>query len=136
MQLFLHWLDYLAVVGIGWGVGVSGWVAAGHQACKCLFLNTPSSWTLWRQDVLTSPWPLFKYVFGGILLLVLGVVAGRELVSLWSSPFQTGVWAGGVTGVFWSLRRLSEGASQVDFLLSNRRYVDERRVGFSSNDEK
>lgn len=52
---FLGWVDYLAILGVGGGAGVTGWMATAHQAARFLFARAPSSWKLWRRKVLTSP---------------------------------------------------------------------------------
>lgn len=128
MDALLRGAEYGAVLGIGWGVGVVTWIATCHQAGSFLLFKVPRAWTLWRRNILTSFLPVLKYLGGALLLLVLGTVVGRELMGLWTEGFDTGLWAGGATGLLWSINTLSTKSSQIDFLLANRRYVDESKV--------
>lgn len=125
MEHFLAWVEYGAVVAVGWSAAVAVWLATVHQAGAFLISNSPRAWRLWRRGVLTSPLPLFKYVVGGVALLVLGAVAAWQLLGFWTEAFDLGLWAGGATGVLWTVRKLQAPGTRLDFLLSNQRYVAE-----------
>jgi len=132
----LDWLQYLAVVATGFGIGLGGWLLTGHQATWCLLAQMPMAWTLRRRQVLTSALPFLKYVTGGLLLLASGGILVHYLWGVWTQPFDYGLLFGVALGLVNSLRNPpGDGAgSQVDFLLANERHVDKSQVTIFSDD--
>lgn len=130
----MYWLSSAAILAIGWGVGVVAWFLTGHQATFYFVSNVPRAQRLWRRNVLTSRIPILKYLTGGLLLLVLGAILMKQLWGLWTRPFEIGLIAGGVTGLLNSLIGPQNPSTQVDFLLANRRYVNDNKVAISTED--
>lgn len=128
----MAWLQHLAIFAIGWGAGVTVWLATGHQAFSSFVSNVPRALELRRKNVLTSWLPLLKYLIVGLLLLTLGGILMRQLWNIWTEAYNLGLLAGSVTGVVHSINNSQESSTQVDFLLANRRYVDENKVSIST----
>lgn len=124
----LQWGEHTGIFAVGWGIGVLVWVSTVHQALRCFLFDLPQGWTLWQHGVLTSIIPASKYLGGGILFLGLGAVLARHLMGPWSQGFYVGVLAGAIAGACWSLETGWKERALVDFLLRNRRYVDEDKV--------
>jgi len=124
----LQWIEYMGVFAVGWGTGVLIWMSTAHQALRCFLFDLPQGWTLWQHGVLTSVIPASKYLAGGLLFLGTGAVLAWYLMGPWSQAFYVGLLAGGIAGAIWSLEKGWEGQALVDFLLRNRRYVDEDKV--------
>jgi len=131
----MYWFNFAAILAIGWGVGVVAWLLTGHQATYYFVSNVPRAQRLWRCNVLTSRIPILKYLTGGLLLLALGAVLMKQLWGLWIRPFDIGLIVGGATGLLNSLIGPQDRSKQVDFLLANRRYVDDSKVAISTEDE-
>ena len=132
----LRMFQFFGVFCIGWGVGVTGWLVTGHQAMACLFVDMPRAWKLWQKNVLTSSLPIYKYLIGGGLLLVLGTVLVDQLWGLWFQAFDAGIMAGFVVGAGHSLVNLHEMGSQIDFLEANQRYLNKQRVSLFTEYER
>lgn len=124
----LVWAEYFGILAIGWGVGVTGWLVTGHQAMTCLFVDMPRAWKLWRNDVLTSSLPIYKYLLGGGFLLTLGTVLIHQLWGIWTQPFDVGLLAGVVVGAGHSFVTGRQEGSQIDFLEANQRFLNEKKV--------
>jgi hypothetical protein len=124
----LQWGEYAGMLAVGWGVGVTGWLVTGHQAVSCLFVDMPRAWKLWRKRVLTSSLPIYKYLIGGGLLLVLGTLLVDQLSGMWTHAFDVGVLAGIVVGAGRSFVTARKYRSQIDFLEANQRFLNEKEV--------
>lgn len=122
------WAEYFGVLAIGWGVGVTGWLTTGHQAVSCLFVDMPRAWKLWQKKVLTSSLPVFKYLAGGGLLLLLGTLLFDQLWGLWTRAFDVGIMTGLVVGVGHSFANAREFGGQIDFLEANERFLNKNKV--------
>lgn len=136
VEELLRWGEYVGILAVGWGTGIFGWLGTAHWAGSLLLSKMPRAWRLYRQGVLTSQIPFFKYLGGGLLLLVLGALGGRELPDLWTETFDTGLWVGAACGLLWSIKNFPFRTKMVDFLLSNKRYVDKRKVSLFENDDE
>lgn len=132
----LEWGEYAGMLAIGWGVGVTGWLVTGHQAVSCLFIDMPRAWTLWRKRILTSSLPIYKYLIGGGLLLMLGTVLVDQLSGMWTHAFDVGVLAGVVVGAGHSFVASRRYRSQIDFLEANQRFLNEKKVSLFTEYEK
>jgi hypothetical protein len=126
----LNWFEYGGMLAIGWGAGVTSWLVTGHQAMSCLFVNMPWAWKLLRKNVLTSSLPIFKYLFGGGLLLVLGAILVDQVWGIWTQAFDVGLLAGIVVGAGHSFLNMRRVGNRVDFLDANQRYLNEDQVPF------
>lgn len=124
----LSWGEYFGMLAIGWGVGVTGWLVTGHQAMSCLFADMPRAWKLWQKKVLTSSLPIYKYLIGGGLLLLLGTILIHQLWGFWTQAFDVGLLAGVVVGAGHSFVTVREQGSQIDFLEANQRFLNEKKV--------
>ncbi|MFB6098562.1 MAG: hypothetical protein ABEK84_05515, partial [Salinibacter sp.] len=112
------------------------WLVTGHQAMSCLSVDMPRAWRLWRKNVLTSRVPVYKYLLGGSLLIVLGVVLVEQLWGFWEDAFDVGLLAGIVVGAGHSLIKTREEGNQIDFLEANQRFLNEKRVRLFTEYEK
>ena len=124
----LMWSEYLGMVAIGWGVGVAVWLVSGQPAITCLFVDLPRAWKLRREHVLTSSLPIYKYLLGGALLLVLGAILVDQLWGFWTSAFTVGLLAGVIVGAGHSVVNVQKRGGPVDFLEANQRYLNEDEV--------
>lgn len=124
----IAWTEYFGMLAIGWGVGVTGWLVTGHQAVSCLFVEMPRAWKLWRRKILTNSLPIYKYLIGGGLLLLLGTVLVNQLWGVWTQAFDVGIVAGMVVGVANSFLNAQELGNQIDFLEANQRFLNEKEV--------
>jgi hypothetical protein len=124
----MAWAEYFGVLAIGWGVGVTGWLTTGHQAVSCLFVNMPRAWKLWQKKMLTSSLPVFKYLAGGGLMLLLGTLLFAQLWGIWTQAFDVGMMTGLVVGVGHSFANAREFGGQIDFLEANERFLNKNNV--------
>lgn len=125
------WLLYGARLSIGWGGAVAVWLVTIHRAAVWLVSRVPRAWRLWRRSVLTTLVPLLKALVGGAVLLGGGGGLVWWLFGVASGAFDPGLWAGLVTGALWSVSTLPGSESRVDFLLANRRHVNQGKVSIS-----
>jgi len=132
----LMWAEYLGVLAIGWGVGVTVWLVTGHPAVACLFVNMPRAWKLRRKNALKSGLPIFKYLFAGGGLFVLGAILANQLWGLWTQPFDVGILAGMIVGAGHSVANLRGHSNQIDFLEANQRYLNEDKVVFFTESDE
>lgn len=135
MNRILGSAESLARFATGLGVGLVAWMGTLHQGASFLLSRVPRSWRLWHRGVFTSRIPFFKYLLGGLLLLVVGAGLVYQLVGLNVGALEAGLWAGAMTGFAWTVRGLARGTRQIDLLLSNRRHVDESKVRLSLSKE-
>lgn len=124
----MAWAEYFGILAIGWGVGVTGWLTTGHQAVSCLFVDMPRAWKLWQKKVLTSSLPVYKYLAGGGLLLVLGTLLVNQLWGIWTQAFDVGIMTGVVVGAGHSFVNAREFGGQIDFLEANERFLNKGKV--------
>jgi hypothetical protein len=124
----LIWAEYLGILAVGWGAGVTVWLMTGHPAVTCLFKSMPRAWKLRRKNALKSSLPIFKYLFVGGFLLVLGAILANQLWGLWMQPFGVGVLTGMIVGAGHSVANLRRHGNQIDFLEANQRYLNEDEV--------
>lgn len=132
----MEWGEYFGMFAIGWGVGVTGWLVTGHQAVSCLVVDIPRAWKLWQKEVLTSSLPIYKYLLGTGLLLLLGTLLVTQLWGIWTQAFDVGVVAGVVVGAGRSFRNPQGHRSQIDFLEANQRFLDENKISLFTKVEK
>lgn len=132
----LEWGEYFGMLAIGWGIGVTGWLVTGHQAVSCLFVDMPRAWKLWQKQVLTSSLPIYKYLIGGGLLLLLGTLLLHQLWGIWTQAFDVGVVGGVVVGAGYSFMNVRGYRSQIDFLEANQRFLNENKVPLFTELEK
>lgn len=132
----LEWGEYAGMLAVGWGAGVTGWLVTGHQAVSCLFVDMPRAWKLWRKRVLTSSLPIYKYLIGGALLLVLGTFLMDQLSGVWTHAFDVGVLAGVVVGAVHSFATARKYRNQIDFLEANQRFLNEGEVSLFTEYKK
>lgn len=132
----LRMLREVGVFCIGWGVGVTGWLVTGHWAMDCLFVNMPRAWKLRKKNVLNSSLPIYKYLIGGGLLLVLGTVLVDQLWGLWVQAFDLGIGAGLIMGAVYSFMNLQKMGNQLNFLEANQRYLNEKKVSLFTEYER
>ena len=121
---------------VGWGTGVVGWLASGHQAAVCFFVKVRWAWLLRRRNVLTSGLPVLKYAIAGSVLLGLGGVLGAEIWGLWNEAYDTGLVAGALTGALHSGWTVRWTGSPIDFLEANQRFVNEDRTALFTQYDK
>lgn len=124
----LEQLKDAGIFSIGWGVGVTAWLMTGQQAVTCLLSRLPRAWTLRRRRVLTSLFPVLKYLVLGGILTVLGALLVRQLWGLWTGTYDAGLVVGVILGVVNSLARAPSRRTKIDFLEANQRYVNEEKV--------
>lgn len=124
----MAWAEYFGIFAIGWGVGVTGWLITGHQAVSCLFVDMPRAWKLWQKKVLTSILPVYKYLAGGGLLLLLGTLLVNQLWGIWTQAFDVGIMTGLVVGAGHSFVNAREFGGQIDFLEANERFLNKNKV--------
>ena len=134
--IFLHRLQYMGVLAIGWGVGVTGWLLTGHQALTCFFVNVPRASTLWQKQVLTSILPVFKYLIAGGLFVGLGSILAQQLWGLWAEAYDVGLLAGAVVGLVHTLMESPNVKNYIDFLEANQRYVNSERTSLFTEYKK
>lgn len=132
----LNWFEYGGVLAIGWSAGVTSWLVTGHQAMWCLFVNMPRAWKLLRKNVLTSSLPIYKYLLGGSLLLMLGAILVDQVWGIWTQAFDVGLLAGIVVGAGHSFLNMRHVGNQVDFLEANQRYLNEDQVALFTDSYK
>jgi hypothetical protein len=132
----IAWGESFGVFAIGWGVGVTGWLVTGHQAVSCLFVDVPRAWKLWQKKILTSGLPIYKYLIGGGLLLLLGTVLVDQLWGIWTQAFDVGMVAGVVVGVWFSFMKAREFRNEIDFLEANQRFLNENKVSLFTEYER
>lgn len=128
VEEFLTWGEYFGMVAIGWGTGVTGWLVSGHQAMLRLFVDMPRAWKLWQKNALTTSLPIYKYLLGGGLLLMLGTILLNQLWGFWTQPFDVGLLTGVIVGAGHSFVNAQRPANQIDFLEANQRYLNEKKV--------
>jgi len=126
--LFLDQLQYAGVFAIGWGVGVVGWLITGDKALVCLFARIPKAWALWRKRVFRNSLPVWKYLFGSILLVGLGTLVARQVWGIWVEAFDIGMLAGAVVGAIHSVSRVQEIGDLINFLEANQRHLNKDRA--------
>lgn len=124
----LNWVEYLGILAIGWGVGVTGWLLAGHQALSCFFVNVPRAWILWQRQVLTSILPVCKYWFAGILFVGCGGILAQQLWGVWTGAYDIGLFTGGLLGAIHSVAQIRDVGSHIDFLEANQRYINPEKT--------
>lgn len=132
----IAWGEYFGVLATGWGVGVTVWLVTGHQAVSCWFVDMPRAWKLWQKEILTSSLPIYKYLVGGGLLLLLGTFLLNQLWGIWTQAFDVGVMAGVVVGAAHSFMNAQEVGSQIDFLEANQRFLNEKEVSLFTEYER
>jgi hypothetical protein len=96
----------------------------------------PRAWKLWQKGILTSRLPIYKYLLGGGLLLVLGIVLVDQLWGVWTKAFDVGVIAGVVVGAWFSFVNARKFRNQIDFLEANQRFLNENKVPLFTESEK
>lgn len=131
----MAWAEYSGMLAIGWGVGVTGWLVTGHQAVSCLFVDMPHAWKLRQKKVLTSSLPIYKYLIGGGLLLLLGGLLVDQLWGIWTRAFDIGVMLGGLLGVAYSFTNVRGLKNKIDFLEANQRFLNEEKVNLFTEQE-
>lgn len=124
----IAWAEYGGMLAIGWGVGVTGWLVTGHQAVSCLFVEMPRAWKLWQRKILTNSFPIYKYLIGGGLLLLLGTLLVNQLWGVWTQAFDVGIVAGTAVGAAHSFLNAQESGNPIDFLEANQRFLNEKEV--------
>jgi len=134
--VFLEQLQDAGIFSIGWGVGITAWLATGQQAATYLFSRVSRAWTFWRRGVLTSLLPVLKYVIVGFTLLALGILLMRQLWGLWTGAYDAGLVAGGILGVVYSVARTPSNRARLDFLEANQRYVNDEKVSVFTETKK
>lgn len=135
-ELLLNQLRFVGVFAIGWGVGVMGWLITGDKALICLFARIPRAWGLWRKGIFTSILPVWKYLFGGALLIGAGVLLARHVWGIWFGIFDAGIMAGGFVGAIHTLSRLREVGGMMNFLEANQRHLNKDRVSVFTEYDK
>jgi len=135
-RVFLGRLEEAGVFSIGWGVGVTAWLATGQQAARHLFSHVPRAWALWRRLVLTSLLPVLKYLFVGGTMAALGTLLLRQLWGLWTGAYDAGLVVGVVMGAVLSMARIRRGRTRLDFLEANQRYLNDQKVPVFTETEK
>ena len=124
----LMWSEYVGMLAVGWGVGVTVWLVSGRPAITCLFVDLPRAWKLRREHVLTSSLPICKYLLGGALLLMLGAILVDQLWGFWTPAFNIGLLTGVIVGAGHSVVNVRKLGGPVDFLEANQRYLNENEV--------
>lgn len=124
----LMWGEYFGMLAIGWGMGVTGWLVSGHQAMVCLFVKMPRAWKLWKKKALTSSLPIYKYLLGGGLLLMLGTILFNQIWGVWSQAYDVGLLTGVIIGAGHSFVNSRKFSNQIDFLEANQRFLNEKKV--------
>ena len=129
-------LEQVGVFAVGWGTGVMGWLVTGDKALIYLFVRLPKAWGLWRRGSFTSTLPVWKYFFGSILRIVLGIILSRHVWGIWIGAFDTGMLAGVVVGTIHSLSRIRGSGDRMSFLEANQRHLNNDRISvFSQRDQ-
>lgn len=133
---FLDELRYAGVFAIGWGGGVVGWLITGDKALIWLFVRIPKAWALRRKRVFRNSLPLWKYLFGSILLVGVGGILARKVWGIWVEAFDLGMLAGVIVGAIHSVSRMRKIEDLISFLEANQRHLNKDRAALFTDYEK
>ncbi|PSQ95641.1 MAG: hypothetical protein BRD51_05385 [Bacteroidetes bacterium SW_11_64_17] len=78
--------------------------------------------------MLMSSLPVFKYLAGGGIMLLLGTLLFAQLWGIWTQAFDVGMMTGLVVGVGHSFANAREFGGQIDFLEANERFLNKNNV--------